>query len=141
MGSNPAIPTKTKESTGIQKPVLFLCGTRTRDPGPLRGQQQSPQEFAAGDKTIKRACGASTGLQPGGRSPYNKMKNDAKRRIPLSRRKNKNLAVRHLCFRLPFLRFVVGYVFLPFSSPILWFYVVFCRKYLQKNGEFPCEII
>ena len=48
VGSNPAIPTKTKESTGIQKPVLFLCGTRTRDPGPLRGQQQNPQEFAAG---------------------------------------------------------------------------------------------
>ena len=24
------------------------------------------------------------------------------------------------------------------SRNTLWFYVVFCRKYLQKNGEFPC---
>ena len=27
------------------------------------------------------------------------------------------------------------------SRNTLWFYVVSCRKYLQKNGEFPCEII
>ena len=124
---------RRKKAQAYKSPCFFLWHENPQPRPPSGAAAKSAGVCCGGDKTIKRACGASTGLQPGGRSPYNKMKNDAKRRIPLSRRKNKNLAVRHLCFRLPFLRFVVGYVFLPFSSPILWFYVVFCRKYLQKK--------
>ena len=72
-----------KKAQANKTPVLFLWHKNPR-PSPPLGAAASPQDLAAGDKTIKRACGASTGLQPGGRSPYNKMKIDAKRRAPFS---------------------------------------------------------
>ena len=82
-GSSPVFRSKLQESTSEQNACAFLWHKNLR-PSPPLGAAASPQDLAAGDKTIKRACGASTGLQPGGRSPYNKMKIDAKRRAPFS---------------------------------------------------------
>ena len=65
VGSNPAIPTKTKESTGIQKPVLFFVWHENPRPRPPSGAAaKSAGVCCGGIRQLKGLAEQAPGFSP-----------------------------------------------------------------------------